>query len=159
AASTTASDRQPLPRLTAEIRLRPGLGHPRQRVGSRWTHHRHRAHRLPGRTGLDGRLRPVRGVLPAVAAAAEAGVATVVVSAGNAAEAALVPGVEILAADHVCHVAAAFGTAAACPEPTDAAEGLQRVTSADSVCAAEDQSAGHQDLAEVRGQHEARFAL
>ncbi len=42
--------------------------------------------------GLDGRLRPVPGVLPAVVAA-EAGVDTVVVAAQNVAEAALVPGV------------------------------------------------------------------
>ena len=41
--------------------------------------------------GLDGRLRPVPGVLPAVAAA-EHGVDTVVVAAQNVAEAALVPG-------------------------------------------------------------------
>src|ERR1700723_404874 len=42
--------------------------------------------------GLDGRLRPVPGVLPAVAAAAP-GSDAVVVAAQNAAEAALVPGV------------------------------------------------------------------
>ena len=41
--------------------------------------------------GLDGRLRPVRGVLPAVAAAAEAGFSLIVVAAGNRHEAALVP--------------------------------------------------------------------
>ena len=51
-----------------------------------------------GELGLDGRLRPVRGVLPAVAAAATAGFGTVVVPADNAPEAALVPGVKVLAA-------------------------------------------------------------
>ena len=51
-----------------------------------------------GELGLDGRLRPVRGVLPAVAAAARAGFGTVLVSAQNAAEAALVPGVRVIAA-------------------------------------------------------------
>jgi magnesium chelatase family protein len=45
--------------------------------------------------GLDGRLRPVRGVLPAIAAVRDAGVRRVVVAAGNGAEAALVPGVEV----------------------------------------------------------------
>ena len=45
-----------------------------------------------GELGLDGRLRPVRGVLPAMAAAAGAGFAKVVVAQANAAEAALVPG-------------------------------------------------------------------
>jgi magnesium chelatase family protein len=51
-----------------------------------------------GELGLDGRLRPVRGVLPAVAAAAGAGFGTVMVAEQNAAEAALVPGVRVIAA-------------------------------------------------------------
>jgi magnesium chelatase family protein len=51
-----------------------------------------------GELGLDGRLRPVRGVLPAVAAAARQGFGTVLVAAENAAEAALVPGVRVIAA-------------------------------------------------------------
>lgn len=51
-----------------------------------------------GELGLDGRLRPVRGVLPAVAAAAEAGFGTVMVAEQNASEAALVPGVRVIAA-------------------------------------------------------------
>ncbi len=51
-----------------------------------------------GELGLDGRLRPVRGVLPAVAAAADAGFAKVMVAEQNAAEAALVPGVRVIAA-------------------------------------------------------------
>src|SRR5919112_2572712 len=45
--------------------------------------------------GLDGRLRPVRGVLPAVMAAVQAGYADVVVAQANAAEAALVPGARV----------------------------------------------------------------
>jgi magnesium chelatase family protein len=51
-----------------------------------------------GELGLDGRLRPVRGVLPAVAAAAENGFGTVMVAEQNAAEAALVPGMRVIAA-------------------------------------------------------------
>src|SRR5215469_14707722 len=51
-----------------------------------------------GELGLDGRLRPVRGVLPAVAAAAAAGFQSVVVAAENAAEASLVPGIRVMAA-------------------------------------------------------------
>jgi magnesium chelatase family protein len=51
-----------------------------------------------GELGLDGRLRPVRGVLPAVAAAAAAGFRAVVVPAENAAEACLVPGMRVVAA-------------------------------------------------------------
>jgi magnesium chelatase family protein len=51
-----------------------------------------------GELGLDGRLRPVRGVLPAVVAAVEAGFGKVMVSELNAAEAVLVPGVHVIAA-------------------------------------------------------------
>ncbi|MCG8964672.1 YifB family Mg chelatase-like AAA ATPase [Streptomyces sp. CL12-4] len=49
-----------------------------------------------GELGLDGRVRPVRGILPAVLAAAEAGYEQVVVPECAAAEASLVPGVSIL---------------------------------------------------------------
>ncbi|GAA2279574.1 hypothetical protein GCM10010145_46250 [Streptomyces ruber] len=49
-----------------------------------------------GELGLDGRVRPVRGVLPAVLAAADAGYEQVVVPECAAAEAALVPGVSVL---------------------------------------------------------------
>ncbi|MHA6763116.1 YifB family Mg chelatase-like AAA ATPase [Streptacidiphilus sp. PAMC 29251] len=50
---------------------------------------------LIGELGLDGRVRPVRGVLPAVLAAADAGYDQVVVPRQTAAEAALVPGVTV----------------------------------------------------------------
>ena len=49
-----------------------------------------------GELGLDGRLRPINGVLPSVLAAQRAGFATVMVPTGNADEAALVPGVRIV---------------------------------------------------------------
>jgi magnesium chelatase family protein len=51
-----------------------------------------------GELGLDGRLRPVRGVLPAVAAAAAAGFGVVAVPTENAPEACLVPGMRVVAA-------------------------------------------------------------
>src|SRR5262249_59998513 len=51
-----------------------------------------------GELGLDGRLRPVRGVLPAVAAAAAAGFRKVAVPEPSAPEAALVPGLAVLGA-------------------------------------------------------------
>src|ERR1700761_5200941 len=53
--------------------------------------------------GLDGRLRPVTGVLPAVIAA-QGGVDTVVVAAPNAAEASLVPGVQVIGASNLLEV-------------------------------------------------------
>ncbi|MGY1812167.1 YifB family Mg chelatase-like AAA ATPase [Blastococcus sp. SYSU D00820] len=52
---------------------------------------------LLGELGLDGSVRAIRGVLPAVLAAARAGHRQVVVPEGNADEAALVDGIEVLA--------------------------------------------------------------
>jgi magnesium chelatase family protein len=49
-----------------------------------------------GELGLDGRVRPVRGILPAVLAAADAGYEQVVVPESAAAEASLVPGISVL---------------------------------------------------------------
>jgi len=49
-----------------------------------------------GELGLDGRLRPINGVLPAVLAASRAGFESVMVPTGNADEAALVPGVRVI---------------------------------------------------------------
>jgi magnesium chelatase family protein len=54
---------------------------------------------LLGELGLDGAVRPLRGVLPSVLAAARAGVRRVVVPVGNAREAALVPGITVRATD------------------------------------------------------------
>jgi len=49
-----------------------------------------------GELGLDGRLRPINGILPAVVAAVAAGFTTVMVPTGNEDEASLVPGVRIV---------------------------------------------------------------
>ncbi|WP_229069397.1 YifB family Mg chelatase-like AAA ATPase [Actinoplanes sp. DH11] len=54
---------------------------------------------LIGELGLDGTVRPVRGVLPMVAAAVRAGVTRVVVPVENAHEATVVPGVTVRAVD------------------------------------------------------------
>ncbi|EXF24432.1 hypothetical protein BG28_05265 [Nesterenkonia sp. AN1] len=117
--------------------------------------------------GLDGRLRPVRGVLPAVAAAQAAGAQTVVVAMENAQEAALVPGMEVLAAAHVSQVAASFATAELEPLVREAS-GVHRWSAGHGVAASmvgedaagsENSGAPAVDLAEVRGQQEARFAL
>lgn len=54
---------------------------------------------LLGELGLDGTVRPVRGVLPMVAAAARAGITRVIVPLANAREATVVPGVTVRAAD------------------------------------------------------------
>ncbi|MFI9553559.1 YifB family Mg chelatase-like AAA ATPase [Nonomuraea endophytica] len=49
-----------------------------------------------GELGLDGRLRPVRGILPSVLSTAKEGDITVVVPTANAAEASLVPDVKVV---------------------------------------------------------------
>ncbi|BDZ51170.1 hypothetical protein GCM10025867_34110 [Frondihabitans sucicola] len=49
-----------------------------------------------GELGLDGRLRPVQGILPSVLGAARAGAEVVMVPAANAEEASLVPGVRVV---------------------------------------------------------------
>jgi magnesium chelatase family protein len=54
--------------------------------------------------GLDGRLRPVPGVLPAVAAAAASGMGTVAVATQNTIEAKLVPGLRVIGAGSLTDV-------------------------------------------------------
>ena len=100
--------------------------------------------------GLDGRLRPVPGVLPAVVAA-EAGVDTVVVAAQNVAEAALVPGVETVGASSLMEVIVWLRggpppTLPAVPEPPRGP--VPAVAIGRKL-----------DLAEVLGQAEARLAV
>ena len=51
---------------------------------------------LLGELALDGRVRPVRGILPAVLAAKQQGWPTVVVPVANLAKASLVTGIEVL---------------------------------------------------------------
>ena len=99
--------------------------------------------------GLDGRLRPVPGVLPAVAAA-EPSLDTVIVAAENAAEASLVPGVRVVAAGSLQEVTIWLrGGPLPTPPPPSA---QQRDPGARSP------KPRKLDLAEVLGQPEARLA-
>ncbi|HEU0087864.1 MAG TPA: YifB family Mg chelatase-like AAA ATPase [Pseudonocardiaceae bacterium] len=59
---------------------------------------------LIGELALDGRLRPVRGVLPAVLAARRVGIGRVVVPTSSLAEAALVSGVQVYGASRLAEV-------------------------------------------------------
>ena len=103
-----------------------------------------------GELGLDGRVRSVRGVLPAVLAAARAGVEQVVVPAANAREAALVPGVQVQAAHTLRELVAFYrGEAASTGSELPAKE----------AAAAADSAPGTLDLADVIGQREPRLAL
>ncbi len=54
-----------------------------------------------GELSLDGSLRHITGVLPAAIACREHGISTLIVPAVNGAEASLVPGVRIIAAEHL----------------------------------------------------------
>jgi magnesium chelatase family protein len=57
-----------------------------------------------GELSLDGRIRSVRGVLPALIAAQKAGIKTAVVPRANFQEAQLMQGIEIIGMDHVREV-------------------------------------------------------
>ena len=103
-----------------------------------------------GELGLDGRLRPVRGVLPAVAAAVGAGRTRVVVPAGNAAEARLVPGAQVAAAETLAQVASWYGAEVEVPD-VEASVATPAGTTTDPRPAP--------DLADVLGQPEARRGL
>lgn len=78
---------------------------------------------LIGELGLDGRVRPVRGILPAVLAAAEAGYRQVVVPEQTAGEASLVPGVSVLGVRSLRQLIAVLTGEPVPEEPTVTEEG------------------------------------
>src|ERR1700739_1329206 len=99
---------------------------------------------LLGELALDGRVRPVRGVLPAVVAAKREGWQAVVVPVGNLTEAALVDGIDVYGAGSLRQVQSWLDGAGelGCSAGTDAV----------------DVDEGP-DLADVVGQPQARFAV
>lgn len=101
-----------------------------------------------GELGLDGRLRPVPGVLPAVFAAAEAGFHRVIVPRANEAEAKLVPDVDIRAAVSLAEVALWHGADVEVPD-VETVEAAEQGSTAGEVL----------DLADVVGQEEAVEAV
>jgi magnesium chelatase family protein len=111
-----------------------------------------------GELGLDGRIRAVPGVLPAVLAAAHSGCHTVVVPKANASEADLVPGTKVIPVTTLralmCHLRDE-------PPPTldedDAA--LPTGPHPDGLTRRGRARRGDLDLADVRGQADARHAL
>lgn len=122
-----------------------------------------------GELGLDGRVRPVRGILPAVLAAADAGYEQVVVPECAAAEASLVPGVSVLGVRSLRQLIAVLTDE---PVPEEEPDELGRpdpllaglrvpgtgaATGMHSLGAAQ-QDQGH-DLADVVGQISARTAV
>lgn len=101
-----------------------------------------------GELGLDGRIRPVPGVLPAVFAAARAGFESVIVPRGNEAEARLVPGVDVRAAASLAEVAVWHGADVEVPD-------VEAVVLASAQSGPRDTL----DLADVVGQEDAVEAL
>jgi magnesium chelatase family protein len=122
---------------------------------------------LLGELGLDGRVRPVRGVLPAVAAAARAGLRRVVVSDANIREAALVPDVAVLGVRSLRQLVAVLRgepvpEEQAAPSPGSASGDAEQILVRPG---GGPEGAGIRpvearlDMADVRGQFEARRAL
>ncbi len=104
---------------------------------------------LLGELGLGGQVRPVRGVLPALATARRLGVRRAIVPVENGAEASAVSNLDVRVASSLADVVAALrgeetlGVATPAPR-TDAVSGARAFAV---------------DLAEIRGQHGARRAL
>lgn len=121
-----------------------------------------------GELGLDGRVRPVRGVLPAVLAAAEAGYRHVVVPEQTAGEAALVPGISVLGVRSLRQLIAVLGDEPV-PEEPDPDRGRPDTMLAGlmvpgaglgtGLAPLADGTAHRPDLADVAGQGRARKAL
>lgn len=99
---------------------------------------------LLGELGLDGTVRPVRGILPMVHAAAQADVRRVVVPLPNAREAGLVPGVTVAPVDTLGRLVAFVRGTESLPAPP--------------ACGPPVEPAGP-DLADVIGQALGRMAL
>ena len=104
---------------------------------------------LLGELALDGRLRPVPGVLPASLAAVAAGASHVVVPEGNAGEAGLVPGLSVLGARSLRQVLAILRDE---PVPDEPADPLAAATAAGP-------SEAQLDLADVAGLGAAKHVL
>jgi magnesium chelatase family protein len=99
-----------------------------------------------GELALDGSLRPVTGVLPRLDGAERRGVHTAIVPLANGAEASLARGVRVLVAGTLQQI-------------VEHVRGRTRLPEAPRIEFVPDDSPGAGDLAEVRGQSEARRAL
>ncbi|WP_043634883.1 YifB family Mg chelatase-like AAA ATPase [Nonomuraea candida] len=103
-----------------------------------------------GELGLDGRIRPVRGVLPSVLGAAKHGDVTVVVPSGNSAEAVLVPDVQVVPVADLRQLVEWLRRGDDPPKPVETEECAEPPKPTD---------AHDLDLADVVGQPVARRAL
>lgn len=107
-----------------------------------------REYLFAGELALDGRLRPVKGVIAMASLAAARKARGVIVPAENAAEAAVVPGIEVLGVRTVAEVVGLMrGEIEPTPEPTVDVEALLR------------QATSSIDFSEVRGQEAVKRAI
>jgi magnesium chelatase family protein len=101
-----------------------------------------------GELALDGRVRPVKGVIAMAALAAARKARGVIVPADNAPEAAVVPGVEVLGVRTIAEVVGLMrGEIEPTPEPTADVEAMLR------------QATAPIDFSEVRGQEAVKRAI
>jgi Mg chelatase-like protein len=108
-----------------------------------------------GELSLDGFLRPVRGVLPAVNAAVAAGYNTVIVPTQCADEARLVPAAQVIGASNLAQVLRYYGNhQVALPRGRKVNQ-----TSPAPSAPIQASQASELDLSQVVGQSEARYAL
>ncbi len=105
--------------------------------------------------GLDGRLRPISGVLPAVMAGVKAGYTRFVVAAGNQGEAALVPQAEVRGYASLAEVFLAFGADPTKVSLPETMTGPVPVPASPVPTAAP----ARKDMADIAGQSTARFAI
>jgi magnesium chelatase family protein len=103
--------------------------------------------------GLDGRLRPVRGILPAVMASVQAGYPDIVVAQANLAEAALVPGANVRGYRTLARLALDSGA-----DPQELALDFEP-EDPEHACDVPEEAGVHPDMADVSGQGDARQAL
>ena len=99
-----------------------------------------------GELSLDGQVRHVRGVLPMTAPARENGFKTVIVPAVDAAEAALIPGIEVIPAESLADVIGHL-------------QGMNRIAPAPFSEPAYFQPHMRTDFAEIKGQEHVKRAL
>lgn len=110
-----------------------------------------------GELGLDGRIRTVAGVLPAVLAAAKSGVETVIVARGDMAEASLVRDVTVIGVGSLRALLARLRDLPPPDEPDD--EGTDSASCPVGLATRFRPRHRDLDLADVRGQAEARKVL
>jgi magnesium chelatase family protein len=109
-----------------------------------------------GELGLDGRVRAVPGVLPAILGAADAGFTRVVVPSANEVEASLVPGVEVIPIGTLRALMAYLRDE---PPPFEEDDTDPPASAPDGFAARLRPRRGALDLADVRGQAGARRAM